>query len=222
MLDLSKVTLVAITSVDFDDHIVSLQKSMQHAKFARVVLATHEKPENLPDDIIWEDTGRKLNYEQFSEYCIYHMTKHVHTDFCLHVHADSWIIRPDLWTDEFFNYDYIGAPWPLSYEAFVDPFGRHIRVGNGGFSLRSKMLLDVPSNIIIPFEVNEGDFYKHMNAGSYNEDGNICVHNRHLYELMGCKFAPVEVAAKFSFENPVPETVESFGFHKHLPSWANA
>ena len=59
-----------------------------------------------------------------------------------------------------------------------------------------------------------------MNAGSYNEDGNICVHNRHLYELMGCKFAPVEVAARFSTENNVPETVQSFGFHKRLPTWA--
>lgn len=220
MLDLSNVTLLAITSVKFDEHIASLQRSMQCAKFAKVVLATHEKPNNLPDDIVWEDIGKKINYEQFSEYCIYHMTDHVHTDFCLHVHDDSWILRPDLWIEEFFDYDYIGAPWPLSYEAFVDPFGRHIRVGNGGFSLRSKRLMNVPKHIHIPFEVNEGNFYKHMNANSYNEDGNICVHNRHLYELMGCKFAPVEVAARFSTENNVPETVQSFGFHKRLPIWA--
>ena len=114
MLDLSNVTLLAITSVKFDEHIASLKRSMQNVKFGRVVLATHEKPNNLPDDIIWEDIGKKINYEQFSEYCIYHMTDHVHTDFCLHVHDDSWILRPDLWTDEFFDYYYIGAPWPLS------------------------------------------------------------------------------------------------------------
>jgi len=220
MLDLSNVTLLAITSVKFDEHIASLKRSMSHAKFARVVLATHEKPKNLPEDIVWEDIGKKIDYVQFSEYCIYNMTNHVHTDFCLHVHDDSWILRPDLWTDEFFKYDYIGAPWPLSYEGFIDPFGRHIRVGNGGFSLRSKKLLDVPKKINIPFEVNEGDFYKHMNANSYNEDGNICVHNRHLYEMMGCKFAPIDIAAKFSTEVKVPESVESFGFHKRFPSWA--
>jgi hypothetical protein len=47
-----------------------------------------------------------------------------------------------------------------------------------GFSFRSKTLLDVPSRAHIQFDVNWGDFYKHMNAESTSEDGNICVHNQ--------------------------------------------
>ena len=84
--------------------------------------------------------------------------------------------------------------------------------------MRSKKLLEVPNNHEVVFEVNVGDFYKHMNANIYNEDGNICVHNRHIYEKAGCKFAPVSVAAKFSHENPCAETegVKPFGFHKHI------
>ena len=42
---------------------------------------------------------------------------------------------------------------------------------------------------------------------------------RHIYEQLGCKFAPVEVAAKFSHEKQLPETqgITPFGFHYHLP-----
>ena len=75
----------------------------------------------------------------------------------------------------------------------------------------------------IPFEVNEGTFSKHMNAGSYNEDGNICVHNRHLFEKHGVKFAPGEVAVRFSQELEVPESqgIVPFGFHCYLPKGQN-
>jgi hypothetical protein len=52
-----------------------------------------------------------------------------------------------------------------------------------------------------------------------NEDGNICVHNKHLFEMNGCKIAPVEVAKYFSYESPVPENqgIIPFGFHNNLP-----
>ena len=60
--------------------------------------------------------------------------------------------------------------------------------------------LDVPIKVQVPWDVNKGDFYKHFGYGSTSEDGNICVHNRHIYEEQGCKFAPIEVAAKFSKE----------------------
>jgi hypothetical protein len=117
------------------------------------------------------------------------------------------------------EYDYIGAPWEYNENAYIDPFGNHQRVGNGGFSLRSKKLLDVPKKEHVEWDVNRGDFYKHMNANNFAEDGNICVHNRHIYERCGCKFAPIEVAAKFAHEKPIKETVGivPFGFHYHLP-----
>jgi hypothetical protein len=54
--------------------------------------------------------------------------------------------------------------------------------------------------------------------GYYNEDGFFAVHNRHLLEENGCKFAPVEIASEFSIEYNTSETIGkiSFGFHgKH-------
>jgi hypothetical protein len=59
-----------------------------------------------------------------------------------------------------------------------------------------------------------------MNANDQAEDGIICIHNRHLYLEEGCKFAPFEVALNFSKEQILPEnlTLQTFGFHKTLPS----
>lgn len=216
MLELNNVTLIAVTSVKIPEHIFALNHSKKHIKFASTKLVTSEDVGEIEG--ITVEKCRKLDYVDFSRFCIYDLCKHVDTDFCMLIHHDGFVVRPEKWENEFLNYDYIGAPWPLKDDAYITPFNEHIRVGNGGFTIRSKKLLNVPNHYDVPFEVNVGDFYKHMNAGLYNEDGNICVHNRHIYEKAGCKFAPVEVAARFSQEIQTPETegIYSFGFHKHL------
>jgi len=218
MLNLPNVTLIAVGSTKVDDSVRALIHSKKHINFSAVKIVTHELPENLPSDIIYEQCPKLKSIDEYSQYIIYNLYEHVDTEFCLLIQHDGFVIRSDKWQDEFLKWDYIGAPWNISESAYISPFGEHIRVGNGGFSLRSKKLLEVPKNINIPFEVNKSDFYKHMNANCYNEDGNICVHNRHLFEQAGCKFAPVELAVKFSQENKVPESdgIESFGFHRYI------
>ncbi len=59
--------------------------------------------------------------------------------FCL-----TWLLLP-FPKDDFLNYDYIGAPYPLPQDNFSyrDIDGNLIRVGNS-VSLRSKKLLDLP------------------------------------------------------------------------------
>ena len=103
----------------------------------------------------------------------------------------------------------------------MTPFGEHITVGNGGFSLRSKKLTEVPTKVDVPFDVVAmNDFYKMFGGVNWNEDGNICVHNRHIFEEQGCKFAPVEVAKDFSHESPlnVNHGIIPFGYHGNLPA----
>lgn len=218
MIKLDNVTLFVLTSVDFEAHIRSLLFSMSRISFNEVLFISHEKPKNLPDKITWKKCDKMSNMKEWNYSCIYDLYKYIKTSHCLFTHDDSWVINPDVWEDSWLEYDYIGAPWPISETAYIDPFGNHQRVGNGGFSLRSKKLLEVPLNHQVDFEVNVGDFYKHMNAGLYNEDGNICVHNRHIFEKAGCKFAPVEIAAKFSHEAWCPEIegITPFGFHKEM------
>ena len=228
MLDLSKVTLFAIDNTSrIEGTIKSLYTSMGFAKFGSVKLVTSEEYQNLysseliSDGIICEKMIFPVtNIDEYNYYILYELHKHIETDFVLLTQDHAFIINPESWMDEFFEYDYIGAPWPFSENSYITPFGENIRCGNGGFSLRSKKLLEVPKNVHVPFKVYEQpDFYKMFGAKNTNEDGNICVHNRHIFIDNGCKFAPVEVAAKFSYESSVPENygIIPFGFHCILP-----
>ena len=172
------------------------------------------------DNIICESTFSDIkNINDYSKYMVYELHKHINTEYVLVIQYDGFVINPSSWRQEFLEYDYIGAPWVYRENAYVTPFGEHVRVGNGGFSLRSKKLLEVPLKTEIPFDCTKGDFYKHFNANNFNEDGCIAVHNRHLYEEQGCKFAPLEVAVHFSHETTIPENhgIIPFGFHGNLP-----
>jgi hypothetical protein len=37
----------------------------------------------------------------------------------------------------------------------------------------------------------------------------------------GIKYAPLDVACKFSYENTIPENIgiKPFGFHRNMPPW---
>jgi hypothetical protein len=97
-----------------------------------------------------------------------------------------------MWSDDFYRFDYIGAPW----------WGGKPSVGNGGFSLRSKKLLRALEDL---------NFIEGI-----PEDVLICTHYRSILERKyQIKFAPVEVAERFSFEmaKTKKEISRAFGFH---------
>lgn len=228
MLDLSRITLFAIDNTDrINGTIKALYTCMEVANFASVKLVTsldyiQKYSEELNNDGIQceEMIFPIQNIDDYNRYIIYDLHNHIESEFVLIVQDHAFIINPDSWMNEFLNYDYIGAPWPWRENSFITPFGEHIRCGNGGFSLRSKKLLEIPSKVEIPFKVSEqSDFYKMFGSTNTNEDGNICVHNRHIFEENGCKFAPIEVAKYFSYESPVPENIGiiPFGYHNNLP-----
>lgn len=122
------------------------------------------------------------------------VAEHVNTDHALYVQWDGIAYNPTLWTDEFLKYDYIGAPWPWQ------PEGKN--VGNGGFSLRSKRLLDICANdpqiALTPSE-------------PIAEDNVIGQHNRAYLETQGIRFPSTALAGQFSYE--LGDMRDSFGFH---------
>jgi hypothetical protein len=192
---------------------------MRGITYGAVRLISHTRPP-LTDRRIESVLVERLDsIDAYNRFMVYELAGYVETTHCLVVQADGFALNPDLWDPEFLDYDYIGSPWPRLETAYIDPFGNHQRVGNGGFSLRSRRLLRVPQHAHVEWEVNSSDFYKHMGAGLHSEDGCICVHNRHVYEAAGCRFAPLDVAARFASELPIPERLSSrtFGFHKYDP-----
>jgi len=206
MIDLNNITLVLASSVNIDRSIKSLLYSMRGINFESVKLFTDLDVN--PGDNIEVIKIPKLDYDGYSKFITYELHKFIETDFVLITQDDGFVINPECWSKDFIDYDYIGAPWPLPNDNFSyrDSFGNIVRVGNGGFSLRSKKLLKLPTDLNLEWK---------SYFGFFNEDGFFTCHNRHIFEQHGCVFSPIEVAANFSHEFKIPETdgINPFGFH---------
>lgn len=210
--------------------IKAIRFCMKQVNFACVKFITSQEiidtkgDELIKDGIICEANNTINSFKDYSKFMIYDLKDHINTNFVLTIQYDGFILNAASWREDFFDYDYIGAPWPKIENAFVTPFGEQISVGNGGFSLRSKKLLNLPSLVDIPFDVVAlNHFYKMFGSKNWNEDGNICVHNRHIFEQHGCKFAPLEIAKHFSHETTlsINKDIKPFGFHRNLPATLN-
>ncbi len=207
-LQLPEVTLMAMTSVKVMETVKAMKYSMKNIDFGDAVFISDKKPVYLPKDIRFAKTTRLNCIDDFNYKMIYELTDYIHTDYVMIVHYDGFVVHPELWREEFLDYDYIGAPWPDPHDDFTyrDINGNLQRVGNS-VGIRSKRLLDFPNEANLPFEADHGYFH---------EDGFLCVKNRHLVEAAGMKIAPLEVAKYFSHETMIPEVegITPFAFHK--------
>lgn len=147
--------------------------------------------QNIPSDIRMIELPQVTSIEAYSHFLLKGMGPYLHTSHMLIVQWDGYVIDPGMWRDDFLKMDYIGAVWPQ----FKD---RH-RVGNGGFSLRSRKLLDALAH---------EDILPH-----HPED--ICIARTYrtlLEERWGIQFASEHMAHQFAFERE-RKTPSSFGFH---------
>ena len=190
-LKLPNVTLIAVTSVKIYETIKALTYSMRDIEFGEVVLVTHRKPLGLPKGITYKHTEKITDIDKFNYLMAYELGSYVNTDYIILVHYDGFIVHPEMWRNEFLQYDYIGSPWPLptaEHSTYYDEDGNVCRVGNS-VSLRSKRLLEYPKKA--------GLEWKPAADGFYNEDIFLCCMNKVRIEKAGMKFAPIEVARLF-------------------------
>lgn len=227
MLKLDNVTLICIDGAGkFYPSIEAIKNSINQIKFANVILltcATFDKSDyceiiNIP----------KMNWNEYNEFVIAKFSNYFNSDFAILCQDDGYISNPQMWSNKFLQYDYIGAPWPLdlmnqlmfNLEKGIDLNGSNFefklklnnyngnnyRVGNGGFALRSKRLCE---------------FTKQFSNKYPNkpEDNIISIYEKEFIENNGMKIAPLEIAAKFSVEsatelNPFRDKNITFGFHR--------
>lgn len=132
--------------------------------------------------------------QKYSRFMMFDLNKYITTDFVQIIQRDGIIVDETKWNDEFLNYDYIGSPWW---------FNNEYNVGNGGFSLRSKKLLNTISDL------KDKLIYFHP------EDVAICRTYKQTLIKNGINFAPEEIALKYSWEeNPNYKFYpDSFGIH---------
>lgn len=208
-LALPSVTLLAVACVELELAHSALIQSMKCIEFGAVKMISSGMRNRLHPAIQYIPI-QPLDAEGYNRFMLRDCYRYVTTDYCLVVQADGFVLNPRLWSDDFLNYDYCGAPWPDQVRfGTTDNFlqlGKN-RVGNGGFSLRSKRLLEVISKL--PYDEDA--------LPTKAEDLIIC---HFLYDQMiaaGIRFAPPEVAARFSIESPGDLYGQSiytvFGFH---------
>jgi hypothetical protein len=142
------------------------------------------------------ETQRFDSIDTYSEFVLKCLWPFVNTEFILIIHWDGFVVNPVSWCPEFLDYDYIGAPWAWMTDEH--------RVGNGGFSLRSRRLLMACRDTKVQRCPEEKD--------GGNEDVIICRAHRTYLESMGIRFAPVDLAEKFSYETGFTPG-HPFGFH---------
>lgn len=203
MISLPDVTLVVVTSVKIEQNVKALIKSMEGIEYGAIKFISNIKPD-LPNSVEYISCD-PLTYDGFSEYTFLKLWKHIDTSHCLLVHHDGFVVRSDLWTDEFLTTDYLGAPWPFSETSYLTDEGDHVDVGNGGLCLRSRKFLELPTKLGLSLTQRQG---------FYNDDGNFCVYYRKTFLDNGIVYGSKELASKFSTETWIPGLSQpSFGFH---------
>ena len=203
-IKLQNLTLLGIDCVNVPRLQAAMDVSEKDVEFGAVKLLT-----SLPtNDARLVKIPHLGSIEEFSRFCIENFHEYVDTEYVLLIQYDGFILNPESWSNEFLKYDYIGAPWRVADWSVRDfDFPSNLLgtlvVGNGGFCIRSKKFLEVSSKL-----VREGKIIK-----MHPEDVAMCVWQRDLFEQSGIRFAPPEIAAKFSIEGDDWVYDKQFGFH---------
>ena len=189
MLELPGVTLCCIDTVNHALALRALRASSQGIRFAAIRFITDRSLDEAGIEVRRIEPLRSR--DEYSQFVLKSLLSHVDTPHVLLVQWDGYAVNPDAWRDDFLDVDYIGAKW------FWHTDG--MRVGNGGFSLRSRKLLEAlqdPRVVLVEAE-----------------DVTIGRSARPLLEREhGIRYATEAQADAFAFEAAYP-IGKPFGFH---------
>jgi Protein of unknown function (DUF5672) len=194
--NLPDVTLVCCETRDHALARLAVQDCVTKVQFGDVLIFTNEPRLFEPLDcepryVIVEDFADKLGWCRYGWFGV---PEHVRTSMMCLIQWDSGVWDTSMWTDEFMEYDYIGAVWG---------WHKTKKVGNSGFGLKSIRLARYIADRAWEFP-----------CSSSSEDDLLCRKYRPVLEERGFRWAPERLAHKFSFECTRPDsTSRHFGYH---------
>jgi Protein of unknown function (DUF5672) len=195
-LHLPDVSLTIMCTTDHKAAAYAFNKTSERVSFRNRIVFT-DQPQWFPSDV------NHVYLPPFAEYpkiCVWGLTEApalilpLMGTHALCIHWDSPVLNPEAWTDEFLAYDYIGG---LMWETTV---------GNGGFMMASRKFYEGVQALNLPPTLD----------ACYPSDQKICVWYRKQMEDMGVRWAPNELARRFSRENQPPYGTETLGGHGRL------
>lgn len=195
-LKLPNVTLVMIETLEHELARLAVNECMNKAEFAEILIFT-DKPSYFfmaENNVRFIDVPCWPNKIGWSKSSWYDVPPHLHTSHALYIQWDSWIWDPECWTDDFLQFDLIGAPWPWHPDR---------KVGNLGFGMRSTQLAR--------FMLKNRERFP---CSSELDDDLLCRKYRLDLEDAGFVWAPESLAERFAFECAEPDLERKhFGFH---------
>ena len=193
MRDLGTVTLACVDTANHALAVRALERSCASLRFAATVLVTDEMPAGIhvPESVEVHRIAPLASRDAYSRFVLKSLLPHIATAHVLLIQWDGYVVNPEAFDPAFLDCDYIGAKWFW--------FNDGMRVGNGGFSLRSRKLLEALQDPRI--ELFEA------------EDITIGRAQRPLLERdYGIRYADDALADRFAFEAAYPIALP-FGFH---------
>jgi hypothetical protein len=193
---LDDVTICAIDCVNPELAIQAIQKSLLQCDFKEASFFSNSKL-NIPKikSIQIDELNSK---DAYSKFILKELHKYIETSHVLVVQWDGYVVDGKQWNSKYLEYDYIGAKWHWHKDG--------MNIGNGGFSIRSKKLLQTLSKNDFPF------------IPKMNEDDQICrFYRKELEQRYLIKFSQ-ELADQFSYERSLPNH-STFGFHGLYNLW---
>jgi len=203
-LNLQNITAICLQGRDnsFDGSLTTRSKKLLEymvsiINFHKIIFISPVDPEVEGVEYIYTDS---VDYHYYNRWCVRELTNYIDTDYCLLFQDDGFPLNPEHWDNEFLNYDYVGSPLPLDSNILHHP---EERIGGGGFTLRSKKLLNLMTSWV--------DY-----EGKENEDTYICHVKRNELIRKGLKICPHTIARKFVIQNAIDNDhtiYNTFGFH---------
>lgn len=189
-LHLPQVTICAVSSVNVAATIRALETTLAQVDVPAALLFTdsHVQPDHPGITVV--PIAPITSSRAYSDFLLAQLVDYVETSHCLVIQWDGHVLDASRWLPDFLDHDYIGASWPQF------PDGHD--VGNGGFSLRSRRLMQLCRDPAF--------------QPSHPEDVAIARINRDWLEGQGMSFAPRELADRFAAER-AGDVMASFGYH---------
>jgi hypothetical protein len=186
-------TLCAVDCLHPELTVQALRASMAQCEFESVLLLSD--CDLRLEDIEVVRIERIASKEDYSRFLFRQLGDCFGSDHLLMVQWDGYVVDGSRWDDAFLLFDYVGAPWPPGVIRDAPQYD----VGNGGFSLRSRSLLQALHDPAI--------------TPDHPEDAVICRSYRPYLETRhGVAFAPRNIADRFAYEHVEP-AAPTFGFH---------
>jgi hypothetical protein len=197
------VTLIGCTCRDHHQTLLAMLHTQSLCEVRNVVYFSNVAPD-LSIYPIKNLTFIKIpRFNEYYDICVWYMTqfpkyiKHF-APHLLSIHWDGYPVRPEAWDDRFYDYDFIGSPFPNG------------EVGNNGFCFYSTKFVEGIAALKLPAKPEV----------CHPSDQILLRRNKEKLKSWGIKICPYDLAFKFSTEtywyrNEVAgyRYGGSFGFH---------